>query len=101
MIRSNVVLPQPEGPTKHTISPAVIVRSIDCSATKLPKALCTASMRSASVAGTESAIFNVLTKTRASVPRAPRHRRPGGKRAGPCRAGATRGHRYLGAAFDS
>ncbi len=50
MMRSNVVLPQPEGPTKHTISPGVIVRSMDCSATNVPNALCTLSILSASTA---------------------------------------------------
>ncbi len=44
MMRSSVVLPQPDGPTKHTISPGVIVRSIDCSATNVPNALCTLSI---------------------------------------------------------
>ena len=39
MMRSSVVLPQPDGPTKQTSSPRSIVRSTDCSATKLPKAL--------------------------------------------------------------
>src|SRR6186713_1215339 len=39
MIRNSVVLPQPEGPRKHTSSPGWMARSIFCSATKLPKAL--------------------------------------------------------------
>ena len=39
MIRNSVVLPQPDGPRKQTSSPGSIVRSIDLSATKLPKVL--------------------------------------------------------------
>ena len=47
MIRSNVVLPQPDGPRKQTSSPASIVRSIDFSATKVPKVLFMPSSRTA------------------------------------------------------
>ncbi len=49
MIRSSVVLPQPEGPRKQTSSPGWMTRSIDFSATKSPNALWTASRRSASL----------------------------------------------------
>ncbi len=48
MIRSSVVLPQPDGPTKQTSSPALIARSTDCSATKPPNALWIPSRRNAS-----------------------------------------------------
>src|SRR5512147_623583 len=69
MMRSSVVLPQPEGPRKHTSSPGGITRSIDFSATKSPKALCTPSRRRASDA------FSVLIAARTKVRRAERHLR--------------------------
>ncbi len=49
MIRSSVVLPQPDGPRKHTSSPGWMTRSIDFSATKSPNALWTDSRRRASL----------------------------------------------------
>src|SRR5205814_3110323 len=39
MIRSSVVLPQPEGPRKQTNSPFAIARSMSCSAVNAPKSL--------------------------------------------------------------
>src|SRR6476659_7592158 len=39
MIRSSVVLPQPEGPRKQTNSPLRMPRSISCRAVKPPKSL--------------------------------------------------------------
>src|SRR5690606_30025196 len=39
--RSNVVLPQPDGPSRHTSSPAATSRETLSSAVKAPKRFCT------------------------------------------------------------
>src|ERR1700761_6291332 len=41
IMRSVVVLPQPEGPRRHTTSPAATDRATLCTAVKLPKRLVT------------------------------------------------------------
>src|SRR5688500_15330886 len=84
MMRSSVVLPHPDGPTKHTSSPAGTERSTDFSAVKAPNDLWMPSRRSASpealMPSLRSATFPHVRGREASQ--------------------ALRS-RYLGAAFDS